>query len=89
MNFSEILWILTGIPGKPFTVLQNSGIPQDFESVGFGFLQTIVLQYYCIVLRGNPEISRYPIQCRPWWVCEYFLEWPISTKDSDSSTIKL
>ena len=45
MNFSEMLWILTGIPRKPFTILQNSGIPQDFESAGFGFLQTVLL--YC------------------------------------------
>ena len=35
-NFRQILYILTGIPGKPFKFLQNSGIPQDFESAGSG-----------------------------------------------------
>ena len=33
MNFPKILQILTKIPGKQSKVLQNSGIPQDFESV--------------------------------------------------------
>ena len=45
MNFSKISLILTGIPGKPFKVLQNSGIPEDFESAGFGILQKLLLSF--------------------------------------------
>ena len=36
---------LTGIPGKPFKVLRNSGIPQDFESAGSGILQKLQLSF--------------------------------------------
>ena len=37
--------ILTGIPGNSFKVLQNSGIPQDFESAGFGILHRLLLSF--------------------------------------------
>ena len=43
MNFSQIFGILTGIPGNSLKVLQNSGIPQDFESAGFGILHKLLL----------------------------------------------
>ena len=43
MNFLEIFGILTGIPGNSLKVLLNSGIPQDFESVGFGILHKLLL----------------------------------------------
>ena len=36
---------LTGIPGKPFKILQNSGIPQEFESAGFGILHKLLLSF--------------------------------------------
>ena len=45
MNFSKILPILTRIPGKQFKVLQNSGIPQDFELARFGILQKLSLSF--------------------------------------------
>ena len=44
-NFLKILKILTKIPGKPFKFLQNSGIPQDFESAGSGILQNLQLSF--------------------------------------------
>ena len=44
-NFPKILQILTGIPGKPFKFLWNSGIPQDFESAGSGILQRLQLSF--------------------------------------------
>ena len=44
-NFSKILYVLTGIPGKPFNFLRNSGIPQDFESAGSGILQKLQLSF--------------------------------------------
>ena len=50
MNISKILLILTGIPGKPFKVLRNSGIPQDFESEGFGILHKLPL-YFLEILK--------------------------------------
>ena len=34
-----------GSPGQPFKVLQNSGIPQDFEWAGFGILQKLLLSF--------------------------------------------
>ena len=40
----QILSMLSGIPGKPIKVLQNSGIPQDFDSAGFGILQKLLLE---------------------------------------------
>ena len=57
-NTPKILQILTGIPEKPFTFLRNSGIPQDFESVGSGILQKLKLSFL--------EILKflYPIRCR-------------------------
>ena len=45
LNFPNILWILTGIPGKPFKILQNSGIPQEPESQGFGILHKLLLSF--------------------------------------------
>ena len=44
-NFPKILQILTGIPGKPFKFLRNSGIFQDFESAGSGILQKLQLSF--------------------------------------------
>ena len=41
--------------------MRNSGIPQDFELAGSG-----ILQKTAVVLFGNPEMFRYPIQCRSW-----------------------
>ena len=50
-NFPQILQILSGIPGKPFKFLQNSGIPQHFESAGlWNPAKTAV------VLLGNPDV---------------------------------
>ena len=43
--FPKILWILTGIPGKSLKILQNSGIPQEFESAGFGILHKLLLSF--------------------------------------------
>ena len=45
MNFPKILWILTRIPGKPFKVVRNSGIPQYFESTGFEILPKLLLSF--------------------------------------------
>ena len=45
MNFPQIFGILTGIPGSSFKVLQNSGIPQDFESAGSGVLHKLQLSF--------------------------------------------
>ena len=52
---SEYDWKSTNIPKifvnfdwnsrKPFKFLQNSGIPQDFESVGSGILQKLQLSF--------------------------------------------
>ena len=42
MNFPQLFGILTGIS---FKVLRNSGIPQDFESVGFGILHKLLLYF--------------------------------------------
>ena len=36
---------MTRIPGKPLKFLRNSGIPQDFESVGSGILQKLQLSF--------------------------------------------
>ena len=44
-EFPQIFWILTGIPRNSFKVLQNSGIPQDFESAGFGILHKLLLSF--------------------------------------------
>ena len=44
-NFTKILWILTRIPGKPFKILQNSGIPQASESAGFQILYKLLLPF--------------------------------------------
>ena len=47
--------ILTGIPGKTIQVLRNSGIPQDFESAGFGILHKLPLYFVEILkLLGTP-----------------------------------
>ena len=40
-----MLYILSGIPGKPFKVLRNSGIPQDYESADSGILQILQLSF--------------------------------------------
>ena len=40
--------------------MRNSGIPQDFESACSGNPAKTA-----VVLLGNPEIFRHPIQCRP------------------------
>ena len=45
MNFPQIFGILAGIPGNPFKVLQNSGIPEDFESAGLGILHKLLLSF--------------------------------------------
>ena len=58
MNFPKILWILTGIPRKSLKVLQNSGIPRYLESARFAETAIVIL--------GNPEIFKYPTECRPW-----------------------
>ena len=58
-NFPQILQFLTGIPGKPFKFLQNSGIPQYFES---GRLWNPAKTE--VVLLGNPEMFWYSIRCR-------------------------
>ena len=36
---------MTGIPEKPFKVMRNFGISQDFESVGFEILQKLLLSF--------------------------------------------
>ena len=36
---------LIGIPAKPFKLLQNSGIPQDFDSAVFGILHKLPLSF--------------------------------------------
>ena len=45
MNFPQIIGILTGLRGNSFKVLQNSGIPQDLESAGFGILHKLLLLF--------------------------------------------
>ena len=45
MNFPQFFLILTGIPGNLCKVFQNSGIPQDFESAGFGNLQKLLVSF--------------------------------------------
>ena len=41
--------IMTGIPQKPFKVLQNSGIPNDLEPARFGILQKLLLSFLKIL----------------------------------------
>ena len=36
---------MTGISGKPIKILQNSGILQDFESIGSRILQKLQLSF--------------------------------------------
>ena len=50
MNIPRILLILTGIPGKPFKILRNSGISQDFESAGYEILHKLPL-YFLVILK--------------------------------------
>ena len=58
MNFPKILWILNEIPGKPFKVLQNSGIPQDFESAGFRILQKLLFSFLEILKFLGTQFSQ-------------------------------
>ena len=75
---------LTGNPGRPFKILQNSGIPQNCETSRLWNPSKTA-----VVLLGNPEIFGYPIQCRPWgrgrgifsgiahWSCNNIVQvWP-------------
>ena len=58
MNFRQIFGILTGIPGKSFKVLQNSGILQDFESAGFGILHKLLISFLEILkFLGTNSVS--------------------------------
>ena len=41
--FLKFCEFFTEIPAKPFKILQNSGIPQEFESAGFGILRKLLL----------------------------------------------
>ena len=45
INFPQIFGVLTAIPGNSFKVFRNSGIPQDFESAGFGILYKLLLSF--------------------------------------------
>ena len=56
-NFLKILKILTGIPGKPFKFLRNSGIPQDFELAGTGILQKLQLSFLEILKFLGTQLS--------------------------------
>ena len=63
MNFPQIFAILTGIPGNSFKVLQNSGIPQDFELAGFGILHKLLLSFLEILKFLGTQfnvVHRYP-----------------------------
>ena len=60
MNIPKIVLILTRIPGKPFKVLRNSGIPQDLESAGF---ESCTNRHFTSL---NAELFIHPIQCRPY-----------------------
>ena len=70
-NFPKILWILTGIPGKSFKFLRNSGIPQDFESADSGILQKLqwcfldILKFlgtqFCFLHGGGGYFQEQPI----------------------------
>ena len=53
---------MTSVKSRPQLVHNLKYKPTTMTSLGYGM--------------GNPEISRYPIQCRPWGggVCGYFLE---------------
>ena len=52
MNIPKILLILTRIP---FKILQNSGIPQHFESAEYGILHKLPLYFLEILKRlGTP-----------------------------------
>ena len=70
MNFPTILWILTGFSRKPFKALQNSGIPQDLESVRFGILQKLLLSFLEILKVLSTQFS---VVHRAGG-CGYFLE---------------
>ena len=64
-EFPQIFGILTRIPGRSFKVLQNSGIPEDFESAGFGILHKLLLPFleilkflgtqFSVIHRGGGE----------------------------------
>ena len=47
MNFDQN----PGIPGKPFEVLKNSGIPQGFESGSFEILHKLLLLSFLEILK--------------------------------------
>ena len=81
-NFPKILWILNGIPGKPFKILQNSGIPQDSESAGSGITYKLLLPFleilkflgtqFSVVHGGGGGVDIFwnsPLQ-RKWWIKE-------------------
>ena len=54
MNLLQVFGILTGIQGNSFKVLQDSGIPQDFESAGFGILHKLLLSFLEILTFWEP-----------------------------------
>ena len=56
-TFPKILRFLTGIPGKPFKFLRNSGIPQDFELAGSGILQKLQFSFLEILKFLGTQLS--------------------------------
>ena len=44
-EFPSSSWNFDRIPENSFKVLQNSEIPQDFESAGFGILHKLLLSF--------------------------------------------
>ena len=63
INIPQILSILIGIPGKLFKFLQNSGNPQDFESVGSGILQKLQLSFLEILKFPGTQFG---VILHPW-----------------------
>ena len=64
MSFQKSFWILTGIPRKPFKILQTSGIPQDCETAGFGILQKLLLFFLEILKFLGAQFKVTQCDCR-------------------------
>ena len=74
MNFLHIFGILTGIPGNSFKVLQNSGIPEDFESAGFEILHKLPLSSLEIVEFFGTQVS---VVHRVVWIFSGIAHYPL------------
>ena len=84
MNFLESLQILTGILGKPFKILQISGIPEDFESAGFGILHKLLLSFLDILKFLGTQFSVVHRGC-----VDTFWNSPLQSTKLEENEIKL